>query len=278
MSSYTYTANTVSGQTAYLPASQTAYQAAAGAGVVTTNYQYIWYSNTQQVREQKTTLPAVSSSQNGSNVSATQFAYYSAAGNLEWTADQNGRFTHYIYDSLTNRLLTTIADVDAGDGYSLPSGLTLGWPSLPTSGQGASERTDYQYDAQGRVTQTLGPIHQDAAAAWVRTATWTVYDDANHQTRTAAGYATYTDSTGATLTGYTLVNPVSITVTNRDGDLTEQIQATRQHEWQALAQRHLRPVLLRRLDHLRLLAQATRFDAGLPHDPHQRHRLFRHEL
>ena len=76
--------------------------------------------------------------------------------------------------------------------------------------------------------QTLGPAHTadvGGTATNVRTASWTVYDDANHQTRSAQGYATQ-DGYG-NWTVCTLVNPVSITKTDLDGRVTDQIQATR---------------------------------------------------
>ena len=101
----------------------------------TTYYAYTWYNNSFQIKEERTTLPVVLTDNNGSGAAATTFAYYSSAGNLEWSADQNGRFTHYIYDALTNRLVTTVADVDSGEGYSLPTFTLSGWPALPASGQ-----------------------------------------------------------------------------------------------------------------------------------------------
>ena len=58
----------------------------------------------------------------------------------------------------------------------------------------------------------------------VRTATWTYYDDADHMTFTAQGYAT--QDTSGNWTVFTLVNPVSITITNPDGQQTDSIQAT----------------------------------------------------
>ena len=206
----------------YVVADYTTYANADGTGATTTSYAYAWYSGSFQVKEERTTLPVVSSGQNGSGVAATTFSYFSSAGNLEWSADQNGRFTHYIYDSSTDYLLTTIADVDASDSYSLPTLSLTGWPSLPASGQGVSAQTDYQYDPLGRVTQTLGPAHYAVVDGYsepqtVRTATWTVYLDAVHETRAAQGYVLVT---GAAV----IVGPVSIKKTDRDGRTTDQIQ------------------------------------------------------
>ncbi|MGH7134882.1 MAG: hypothetical protein ACREHD_04030, partial [Pirellulales bacterium] len=74
--------------------------------------------------------------------------------------------------------------------------------------------------------QTLGPSHTidvGGVATVVRTANWWVYQDAINQVWTAQGYATGT----APSYTFTLVNPVSITITDGDGNVTDQIQAVR---------------------------------------------------
>ena len=60
------------------------------------------------------------------------------------------------------------------------------------------------------MTQVLGPAFVDDAGDTVRTATWTSYLDASHEVRTASGYQTLIVGN---VTGYTLVNPISITRT-----------------------------------------------------------------
>src|SRR5487761_133253 len=60
-------------------------------------------------------------------------------------------------------------------------------------------------------------------ATAVRIASWTVFDDVNMQIRTAQGYTTGTSPSYS----YTLVNPVSITIMEGDGNVTGQIQAVR---------------------------------------------------
>ena len=237
-------------------ASQTVYQNDDGSGTATTSYAYSWYATAGkqlQMKERRTVLPAVSAAENGPNTSATQFEFYNNLGQLVWSADENGRFTHYEYDPVTGRLETVVADsddaaqflsdtggllpgdanldntVDGGDlnvvlsNYGTESGATwamgdfngdgavngtdlnilfsnygtvgdrYGWPSVP--GQGVDAQTDYQRDALGRVTQTLGPAHLSTlpsplSTVLVRSATWTVYKDADHETWTTQGYAT----------------------------------------------------------------------------------------
>ena len=83
--------------------------------------------------------------------------------------------------------------------------------------------TDYLYDSQGRIVQTLGPQHladvNGEPNQSIRTATWTVYEDAIHQTITAQGYQIVGGS------NY-VVNPVAVEITDADGNVTDDIQAT----------------------------------------------------
>ena len=95
--------------TIYPVASQTTYANEDGTGAITTTYAYTWYSGTFQIQEQTTTLPAVSTGQNGSGTSATRKQWFDDHGNLAWTMDELGRATYYEYDSLTGRLAETIA-------------------------------------------------------------------------------------------------------------------------------------------------------------------------
>lgn len=124
--------------------------------------------------------------------------------------------THYVYDSLTGRLATMIADVDAGDGYSLPTFDLSGWPSLPASDQGVSAQGDYQRDALGRATEWLGPqryaVLPEGTSALVRSAAWTFYGDAVQTTWTAEGYVLAASPS----VGH-LVGPVSMTITDHVG-------------------------------------------------------------
>ena len=87
--------------------------------------------------------------------------------------------------------------------------------------------TDYQYDSLGRVALTLGPAHTAVTAnsattstvQVIRSATWTVYQDADHQVWTAEGYEVPLDGSEE------LMGPVSIVISDADGNVTDQIQA-----------------------------------------------------
>jgi RHS repeat-associated protein len=224
LASYEYAARTVGDVTIHPVAEQTVYTNEDGTGAVTTAYAYTWYSGTFQVQEQTTTLPEVETNQNGSGTSATSKQWFDDRGNLAWTMDELGRVTYRQYDSLTGRLRQTIEDLDDATADALQLDIPAGW-TLPASG-GANQTTDYQYDAFGRMTQSLGPAHTadlEGTPTDVRTATWTFYNDAGHETRSAQGYAV--ESAPETWDDFTIVGPVSITKTDRDGRVTGQIQA-----------------------------------------------------
>jgi hypothetical protein len=152
-----------------------------GTGAISTSLAYTWHSGTFQIEQQTTTLPAVSAGQNGSGTSATRKEWFDDSGNLCWSMDELGRVTSRQYNPLTGRLAQTIEDIDAASAAALqltpPAGWTLpasGW-TLPASG-GANLATDYQFDAFGRGTRTLGPAHTALVAGTptsIRAAAWT---------------------------------------------------------------------------------------------------------
>ncbi len=151
-----------------------------------------------------TTLPAVSGAQNGSATSATT-AEIRPAGQSDgidrrtWSDDANA------YDMFTGAMTQSILDFGTGQ-----QNLT----------------TDFEIDAKGRTIQTLGPVHEaviSTTATNVRIASWTTYDEYTNKVTSASGFATGT----APSYTFTLVNPVSITISNNNGNVLEQIQATR---------------------------------------------------
>jgi len=181
---------------------------------------YVLPGLAEQVKEKVTTLPVVAAAQNGSGQTATRREYFDEYGNLTWTMDERGFITRYKYDVATGAVTQTIQDVDTSQVTDEPTG----WET-PTGG-GLHIVTDFEHDEQGRTTQTLGPAHTldiDGVATTVRRATWTVYDDANHEVRTAVGQAV---PDGDSYT-YTLINPVSITKSDENGNVLEEIKATR---------------------------------------------------
>jgi RHS repeat-associated protein len=186
---------------------------------VVTTYSYVWYTGTNRVQQRTTTLPVISAAQNGSGLAATTGDYYDTYGNLTWHQDERGFLTSTTYDIPTGAISERIDDVNTAMVLSPP-----GWTT--PSGGGLHLVTDYQFDSRGRPTQSLGPSHTislNGVATSIRRAMWMVYQDATFQTWSAGGYATGSAPTY----GYTLINPVSIAVTDSSGKPTASIQATR---------------------------------------------------
>jgi len=187
---------------------------------IETSYAYTFHSGTVQVQQKTTTLPAIAAGQNGSGSANTRVEVFDIYGNLEWIKDERGYITRMAYNIETGAMTQRIDDVDTTQVTDEPGGWTT------PGGGGLHLVTDYEHDDQGRITQVLGPSHSvdiASSATTVRTATWTVYKDADDEVWTASGYATGT----APSYTYTLVNPVSIMKHDKKGQVLEQIQATR---------------------------------------------------
>ncbi|OYV87544.1 MAG: hypothetical protein B7Z73_09930, partial [Planctomycetia bacterium 21-64-5] len=200
---YQYTQVSAGGVTIYPTTAVTAYRDDAGAQPVTTNLAYTFFSGTTAVAQRTTTWPVVPAAQNGSGIADTRSQQFDPWGNQLSLNDERGVVTQFTTDVVTGGLLQRIDDA---------TGMAL--------------ETDFTVDNLGRKTEELSPEHTiDLAgvATVVRTATWWVYQDAINEVWTAQGYATGTAPSYA----YALVNPVSITISDSDGNLTDQIQAIR---------------------------------------------------
>lgn len=211
------------GETVYPIAKETVYPSDTNQSLkIETSYAYEWFSGTTTISKRTTTLPSVASGQNGPGSSATREEVFDTFGNLTWTKDERGYITKMVYDAPTGRMTQRIDDVDTSQTSDEPSGWT-------TPGDGGKHLvTDYTYDDLGRLTQTLGPSHTavvSGSATTVRHASWTVYKEATtgDQTWSASGYATGSSPSYT----YTLVNPVSLTLTDKDGRTTDSIVSKR---------------------------------------------------
>ncbi len=152
-----------------------------------TTYSYTWYPGTCQVQQRITTLPVISTAQNGSGVANTRGEYYDIYGNRTWQMDERGILTRTTYDIPTDGITERIDDVDTTQVSDAPPGWTT------PAGAGQHLITDMSIDSQGRTTQVLGPSHTIAlngTATVIRRARWLVYQDATQQVWLAAGYAT----------------------------------------------------------------------------------------
>ncbi|QDU44544.1 tRNA3(Ser)-specific nuclease WapA precursor [Symmachiella dynata] len=135
-----------------------------------TSYSYtFWDGDDREVKTKTTTLPVISSGQNGSGVATTLVEYYGSLGKLRWAKDGEGYISYYSYNPITGDMAYEISDVDpASPGLDVTSGSGDNWsawavggadtnkPSrdsgLPTA-LGLVEKT--YYDDQGRMTQTI---------------------------------------------------------------------------------------------------------------------------
>jgi RHS repeat-associated protein len=185
--SYTYISNTAGGTTVYEDASDTVYRNSNGTGAETTSYSYTFYSGTNQIYSQTTTLPVILTSQNGSGTANTTTTVYDQFGRVIWTKDAVGFIDYTKYDPATGTAIEQIQDVNTSDTSEF-SNLPSGW-TTPTGG-GLNLVTTYQVDSQGRVTEQTNPNG---------TVDYWVYEDANNEVREYTGWNSSTDTaTGPT--------------------------------------------------------------------------------
>lgn len=185
---------------------------------VTTSYGYTYDGPGTQMLQRVTTLPRVISTQNGSGSTAvTTTENFDTYGNLTSYIDELGMRTDYTYDLVLGVVTRQTVNVVSGG-----------------TDPGMNLVTDYTYDNLGRLIQTLGPIHTavgGGSAISVRAATWMAYVQSIDpgtgtwgvdQTFSGSGYAS-----GSGYSTYTLVNPVTILKTDKDGRSTDVITAIR---------------------------------------------------
>jgi RHS repeat-associated protein len=206
--SMTYYAQTGGGSTVYPEATDTTYRNTDGTGAETTTYSYNWYSDSTEMESQSTTLPTVSTSQNGppSGSADVSTDVYDQEGRVIWSMDADGNITYNAYDSATGALIKTIQDVNTADTSDFDtSTLPSGWSTR--TGAGLNLITTYQVDDLGRTIEETDPEGN---------VTYTTYDDPDHETRTYPGW--HQDAT----TGlWTTTGPVQMTRDDTANGYTE---------------------------------------------------------
>ena len=180
-----YYAVSGSGTTVYPQAAVTVYRNSDGTGAETTAYSYTWFSGTVQEQSVTTTLPVISTAENGSGTAHTTAAWYNIYGQPTWSMDADGYIDYAAYDPATGAVVKTIADVNTQDTGDF-SGLPTGWTT--PAGGGLELITTMQVDALGRTVQQTDPDGN---------VTCTVYNDVGHEVRTYPGW----NSTAHTTTG-----------------------------------------------------------------------------
>jgi RHS repeat-associated protein len=217
--SHTYASNTDSaGNTVYPVATQVDYPVAGSTSpTITTSYAYTWYAGTNQMQQRTTTLPAIPATQNGSGVAPTIIEQFDSYGHLTQRTDERGIVDSYTYGGL-QQVSEEVLNVQSG-----------------VTQPGVNVTSDFTYDLQGRLTQTLGPSHAvvlNGTATTVRKATWNVYVQSVQpssgawdldQVWTGSGYATGTSPNYS----YSLVDPVSIAKNDKEGRPTDRITSRR---------------------------------------------------
>ncbi|PQO43818.1 hypothetical protein C5Y93_21770 [Blastopirellula marina] len=215
LSETTYFERSAGNATFYPIAELTRFRHTDGTGEITTSFAYTWFDGTTQVEQRTTMLPIVPVNQNGTGLAEIITEIYNDYGHLIWVRDARGFITYRAYDLALGVMTQEIQDVD-GAKVTLPNG----W-STPVGG-GLNLVTDYEYDSLGRMTQSLGPMHEMQGQS-TRTARWAAYRDLEDETYSAIGYAVGTPGDYV----YTLVNPVQISRTSDDGLTADSITAVR---------------------------------------------------
>ena len=203
LSKLTYQERTgASGEKVYPVKARTLYQSDSGdLSPTVTSYAYTWHGSTTQVHTVTTTLPTVDSTQNGGLwlTGNTRVDTFNQLGRLTESTDARGTKTTYEYDPVTGAMTKRTQD---------PGLTSMGYLNLVT---------EYEVDDLGRTKKEIGP-EQNVEGNSTYTVRWTVYDDANHEVRSARGYRVGSST-------YTIVGPVSITQMDDNGRVTDEIEA-----------------------------------------------------
>ena len=181
----TYIKRTVGSEDFFFRAASTVYRNDNGTGGATTSTAYTWQGSTAEPASVTTTLPAVTTGQNGSGSADAATTVFDGWGRPVWEKDPAGYLTYTAYDTASGAVTKTIADVDTSQ-TSTFSNLPSGW-STP-SGGGLHLTTAYEVDALGRATKTTYPNGR---------VDYAVYNDPSREVRYYPGW-TGTAATGPT--------------------------------------------------------------------------------
>lgn len=158
------------------PASTTQYRNTDATGGQTTTWSYGWFSGTAQAESITTTLPTVTTAQNGPNTATSTVVFNDEYGRPIWMKDADGFLSFVEYDTKTGAVVKTIADVDhteTSDFANLPSGWTT------PGGGGLHLISTFEVDHMGRTTKSTAPNGR---------VDYTVYDDDAHEVRYYPGW------------------------------------------------------------------------------------------
>lgn len=176
------------GAVSYAPeATYTVYRNDDGTGGETTSYSYTYFAGTVQMQSMTTTLPVISSAENGPGVADQTVTVYDTYGREIWSKDADGYITYTQYDPATGGVTESIQDVNTADTSEFQN-LPAGWTT--PAGGGLNLVTTYAYDPVGNQIEETDPNGN---------VTYTTYDYVNHEVRTYTGWNSTTDTpTGPT--------------------------------------------------------------------------------
>ena len=201
---FTYFVQSGGGSTVMPLASSTTYPNTTTAGAQTTSYAYTFTAGTTQIVSQKTTLPTVTTLQNGPGTADVVDQVFDAVGREIWSRDADGFLRHTQYDAQTGAVVKTIIDVNTSRTADFPAqSLPAGWAT--PAGGGLHLVTTHEVDRLGRITKATDPNGN---------VTYTVYDDVNHSARTYSGW------NAATLSP---TGPISLSRRDLSGTYTESL-------------------------------------------------------
>jgi hypothetical protein len=146
----------------------------SNAGEIETTYSYTFWSGTNDTvtKTKTTTLPAISTGENGSGTATTTSKYYDTYGRLRWTKDGEGYVNYYSYHPYTGARSYEAIDVNdpSSPGSEITSGSTGKWiawtegdadGNYPTRGSGLPTGlalvSKTEYDDLGRSSLNVNP-------------------------------------------------------------------------------------------------------------------------
>ncbi len=173
---WSYVARSASVGTIYKVASDTVYRNTDGTGGEATSFTYTWVGTTAGIQSTQTSLPVISSGENGPGTADVQTVFLDNWGRPIWSKDPDGFLFYAAYDQATGSTVKEIDDVDTtktGDFQNLPSG----W-STPAGG-GLHLIISASVDALGRATAYTDPAGNTS---------YLVYKDINYEVRLYPGW------------------------------------------------------------------------------------------
>ncbi len=125
--------------------------ATRSAGKKTTIAYTFWDAGKTQVKKQTTTLPVISTGQNGSGTATATEQYFDRLGRLRWAKDGEGYVNYYSYHPDTGGRAYTARDVDPSSLPSSATGNDTKWVSANDDGD-----TNSTYDSSAKPSRGSG--------------------------------------------------------------------------------------------------------------------------